>query len=70
MMGRQEAGGGRVLSFSPPPRRPKRQPQDGDAARGRILLFTGVRYQRAAEEGGAGAVAERAGSPPQRQSGA
>ena len=68
MIGGQHAGEGRVLSFSAPPRRMKRPPQAGDAVRGTILLFTGVRYQRMGEE--SGAAPERAGVPVQRQTGA
>ena len=40
---------GRILPFAPPARAPRRPRPAAGEALGRILLFTGVRYERGSE---------------------
>lgn len=42
----ESAPASKVIAFRPSPSGFRRENHDGDAERGRILLFTGIRYQR------------------------
>jgi hypothetical protein len=59
MLQARSAGGEKVVAFRPPAFRPRRERPADDAVRGRILLFTGVRYERM-DDG-----AETSGSEPE-----
>lgn len=58
MLQARSPGGDKVVEFRPPAFRPKRERPADDAVRGRILLFTGVQYERMAD------AADRAGPQP------
>ena len=54
---------GRILPFAPPARAPRRPRPAAGEALGRILLFTGVRYERGSEPPRPSAGTHRGYSP-------
>lgn len=54
MLQAQTAPGGKVIAFRPQALGVRRDPDESGSERGRILLFTGVRYQRMDDTADAG----------------